>query len=208
MNRIGFAHLEKDGNGIAFQNGKRMLLLRGQVVAEGALRKRTDPRDYFYHLRFLNDFPQITHWAFGDAWTGPIRVERPHRRGADALEGRVYFGDEDDFGVYLIERAYDPPVHAVDAGEQRLPLPWVTVPLPRLFDTPLNLPLRLIVARAVTAALDDNWPYDRWQAVSSVVESGHVPQVLTQDVGAAYGFRLKGVPTDLREALCVLQGLR
>ena len=206
--RFGFAQLEKDGNGIAFQDGKRVLLLRGQVVAEGAWRESADPRDYFYHLRFLDDFPQITHWAFGDAWTGPIRIERPRRTDADTLEGLVYFGDEDDFGVYRIERAYDSPVRAVDVSEQRLPPPWVTAPLPRLFDVPLNLPLRLIVARAVTAALDDNWPYGQWHTVSSAVEREHVPQVLTQDVGATYGFRLKGIPTDLREALCVLQGLR
>lgn len=205
---IGFAHLERNGNGIAFQQGRRVLLLRGQSVAEGRLPRRIAPRDYFYHLRFLDDFPQVTHWAFGDVWTGPIRVERPRRVDADTLEGLVYFGDEDDFGVYRIERAYDPPVRALDVGEHRLPPPWVTTPLPRLFDVPLNLPLRLIVARAVTAALDDGWPYGQWQVVSSAVEREHVPQVLTQDVGAAYGFRLKGTPTDLREALCALQGIR
>jgi len=127
----------------------------------------------------------------------------------DDLSGVVYFGNEDSKAVYVISRAYDVyPVRAIDPGESFSTPPWVQAPLPPLFNEPLNIPLQLIVARAVLAALDDNWPYDQWQLVTSLVEREHVPQVLASDVAITYGFRLRGVPMDLRQALCEFQGLR
>lgn len=209
METIGFGNLKKDApNGIEFQNGKRTLFFQGQTVAEGALAERFEPRGYFYHLRFLDDFPQVRLWAFGDAWTQRILVERPRRDG-DELSGWVRFGSDDERGFYVIERAYDryPPA-ALALNEPRIFPPWVQAPLPPRFDIPANIPLRLIVARAVTAALDDNWPYDQWMNVTSVLEREQVPHVLTQDIALTFGFRLKGYAVDLRQALCEAQGLR
>jgi len=159
-------------------------------------------------LRFLEDFPAISHWAFGDAWTQRLMVKRPKRDNEDELSGWVCFGDEESRAVYVITRAWDVyPVRAIGPGEAFSTPPWVQAPLPPLFDVPLNIPLRLIVARAVLAALDDNWPYDRWQVVTSLVERGQVPDVLASDVAVTCGFRLRGVPLDLRQALCEFQGL-
>lgn len=209
METIGFGNLRKDNlNGIEFQDGTRVLYFQGKVVARGALKDTLAPRDYFYHLRFLDDFPQVRLWAFGDAWTQRIKVEKPKRSG-DELSGWVCFGSDDERGFYSIERAYDPyPPRALAPGEQWIFPPWVNAPLPPRFDVPLNLPLQLIVARAVTAALDDNWPYDQWLTVTSTLERDQVPHVLAQDVALSYGFRLRGVPLDLRQALCDYQGLR
>lgn len=209
METIGFGNLRKNAvNGIEFQNGRRWLVFQGQVAAEGALAERFEPRDYFYHLRFLDDFPQVRLWAFGDAWTQRIMVRPPRREGADTLTGLVHFGNEEGSGMYVIERAYDMYPRAIEPGEQPMFPPWVNAPLPPRFDLPANIPLRLIVARAVTAALDDNWPYDQWVNVTSVLEREQVPHVLTQDIALAFGFRLKGYAVDLRQALCEAQGLR
>ena len=207
---IGFGNLKKNSpNGIEFRDGKRTLYFQGQAVAHGQMAGEFAPRDYFYNLRFLDDFPAIPHWAFGDAWTQRLKIERPKRDNEDELSGWVYFGDEDSKAVYVITRAWDIyPVRAVEPGEPFSRPPWVQAPLPPLFNEPLNIPLRLIVARAVLAALDDNWPYDQWQLVTSLVEREHVPQVLASDVAITYGFRLRGVPMDLRQALCEFQGLR
>ncbi|RME87979.1 MAG: hypothetical protein D6770_08035 [Anaerolineae bacterium] len=207
MTIIGFGNLRKDApNGIEFVNGKRLLYYRGEVAAEGVLDEKIAPRDYFYRLRFLDDFPEVSHWAFGDAWTQRLRIGRPQRVDADTLEGVVWFGDEDQVAVYRIERAYD--VHGARAPHEMRPsAPWVTAPLPPLFDVPLNLPLRLIVGRAATAALDDDWPYETWQVVTSLVAREHVPAVLTTDIASTYGFRLRGLPMDLRRALCEVQGV-
>ncbi|MEP0805687.1 MAG: hypothetical protein HRF47_09370 [Chloroflexota bacterium] len=215
MQPIGFGNLKKKfssgvefKNGIEFRDGKRFLHFMDQVVAEGVLPGEQEPREYFYNLRFLEDFPQIEHWAFGDAWTQRIKIGRPKRRD-DELEGWVYFGDDDSRSLYIITRAYDPyPVRAVAPGEDFSYPPYVWAPLPPLFDVSLNFPLRLIVARAVLAALDDNWPYDQWQVVTSVVEREHVRDVIVPDVALAYGFRLRNTPLDLRQALCDFQGLR
>jgi len=210
METIGFGNLKKTSpNGIEFQDGKRTLYFQGQAVAQGKLGGSFAPRDYFYNLRFLDDFPHIALWAFGDAWTQRLKVGRPKVDNEDELSGLVYFGDEDSKAVYVISRAYDVyPVRAIDPGESFSTPPWVQAPLPPLFDVGLNIPLRLIVARAVLAALDDNWPYDQWQVVTSVLERGQVPEVLASDVALTYGFRLRGVPMDLRQALCEFQGLR
>lgn len=204
---IGFGQLKKDTpNGITFENGRRRLYLRDQVLAEGQLPGDFTPWDYFYNLRFLQDFPGITHWAFGDAWTQRLKITRPKRRG-DQLEGWVFFGDEEQRGLYIIERAFDQYPLAQAPDEMRLPPPWVTTPLPPLFDVPLNIPLRLIVAKAVTAALDDDWPYDQWELVTSALAPEEVPQVFVTDIGI-FGFRVRGLDTDLRRALCTLQGIR
>jgi hypothetical protein len=210
METIGFGNLKKTSpNGIEFQDGKRTLYFQGQAVAQGKLKGKFEPRNYFYNLRFLDDFPQIGLWAFGDAWTQRLKVGRPKMDNEDELSGVVYFGDEDSKAVYVISRAYDVyPVRAIDPGESFSTPPWVQAPLPPLFDVGLNIPLRLIVARAVLSALDDNWPYDQWQVVTSVLERGQVPEVLASDVALTYGFRLRGVPMDLRQALCEFQGLR
>lgn len=214
---IGFGNLKKKfASGVEFRNGiefcedgKRRLHFQEQVIAEGVLPGDFEPRDYFYNLRFLDDFPAIQHWAFGDAWTQRIKVLRPKRDSADTLTGFICFGDDDTLAPYVIERAYDwYPMRAYPLDETPPTPPWLQIPLPPLFDIAINLPLRLILARAVLAALDDNWPYDQWRFVTSIVEREHVPDVIVPDVAIAYGFRLRGIPLDLRQALCDFQGLR
>ena len=35
------------------------------------------PWEYWYSLEFAHSFPQVTHWWFGDAWTGIVRIWAP-----------------------------------------------------------------------------------------------------------------------------------
>jgi hypothetical protein len=58
------------------------------------------------------------------------------------------------------------------------------------------------------AALDDDLPYDQWHFVTSLLQRDEVADVLATDMAACYGFRIKGVANDLRQALCDLQGIR
>lgn len=195
---IGFGNLKKDTlNGIEFaSDGTRRLYSKGRVIAQGVLTGTFPALDYFYELRFVDDFPLVTHWAFGDAWTQQIMLKEPKKDG-DSLWGLICFASEDDTGIYVIERSFEMP-----------PAPYITVPLPTNFNTPLNFPLKLVLAQLLLQALDDNAAYNRWYFVTSLVERQSVSKVFPTDIRTTYGFRFKNTPTDLRQALCEWQGLR
>ena len=198
---LGFAQRKREGkpNGILFaEDGTRTLWMNAEKLAPGVLAKKFSLHDYFYNLRFLDDFPEITHWAFGDAWTQQVMLKAP-RRIFDEMVGTVFFGSELDQGTYIIELSYD------DAHRRA---PAIQTPLPELFNKPLNLPLRILIAKMAFAALDDDLPYEQWHFVTSLLTRDEVADVLTTDMAAAYGFRIMGVANDLRQALCELQGIR
>lgn len=197
---MGFAQLKRNGklNGIQFDNNARTLWLAGEQIASGVLPEQDDRYRYFYELRFLDDFPQITHWAFGSAWTQQVMLKRPEQSDGDTLRGQIFFASEEDLGMYSIERSHDPLTRLA---------PIVNVPLPKLFSQALNLPLRIVLAQMVTQALDDELPYDQWQLVTSLLPRDNVVDVLTTDMVGTYGFRLKYLPLDLRQALCELQNI-
>lgn len=199
--QMGFAQRKHDNkaNGILFsEDGTRTLWMKDQQIAQGVLPEKLTLRGYFYNLHFLDDFPEITHWAFGDAWTQKILLKRPHQMHTE-LVGQILFGSEDDVGTYIIERSYEDVL-------KRAPL--VQTPMPTLFNIPLNLPLRIVIAKMVLAALDDDLPYEQWHFVTSLVPREEVAEVLTEDIAGTYGFRIKGVANNLRQALCELQGIR
>jgi len=204
---LGFAHVKRNGSsGIVFEGSVRRMYVMGKEVARGTLDGEIPVREYFYHLRFLEDFPEITHWAFGDAWTQRVRIDEPFIRRQDEVIGRVRFASEEDSGVYIIERGYELSRSNED-GNVWYPTPVVQVPMPRFNSNPLNIPLRLLLAKAVLDGLEDNCPYGEWQFVTSVIPAETVSTVWVEDLPATYGFRLKGIGTNLRAALCDLQGL-
>ncbi len=200
MEIYAFANLLNEDypkNGIRFRpDGGRDLVVEGRAVDQGMLPNAILPRAYFYHLRFLDDFPQVTHWAFGDAWTQRVKIAPPRHR-SGVWDGLMYFASDEDAGAYVVERSYETP-----------PAPYVTVPMPTHFRVPINFGLKVALARMLLAALDDDLPYDRWHTVTSLVRCADVPRVLAQDVRTAWGFRFKNTPTDLRRTLCEWQGLR
>jgi hypothetical protein len=199
--QMGFAQRKRDDkpNGILFaKDGTRTLWLNNEQIAQGILPEKITLRGYFYDLRFLDDFPQITHWAFGDAWTQKILLKKPRQMHTE-LVGNLLFGSEDDLGTYIIERSYEDML-------KRAPL--VQTPLPTLFNVPLNLPLRIVIAKMVLTALDDDLPYEQWHFVTSLLPREEVAKIFTEDMSGTHGFRIKGVANNLRQALCELQGIR
>ena len=198
---MGFAQIKKvhKPSGILFaEDGSRSLWLNNEEITQGVLIDNLAPHDYYYNLRFLEDFPDVTHWAFGSAWTQKIMLREPRQMQTE-LVGTVLFGSEDDQGTYIIQRSYD------DA-QKRAPL--VQTPFPALFNTPINLPLRVVIARMLFSALDDELPYMQWHFVTSLLPREEVEELFAKDISGTRGFRIKGVANDLRQALCELQGIR
>jgi hypothetical protein len=199
--KLGFAQRKRDdkANGILFaEDGARTLWLKNEQIAQGVLKDEFTLRDYYYNLHFLNDFPEITHWAFGSAWTQQILFRQPRPMHTE-LVGQVLFGNEDDQGTYIIEQSYEDAL-------KRAPL--VQTPLPTLFNTPLNLPLRIVIAKMALAALDDDLPYEQWHLATSLLPRAEVAGLFTENISGAFGFRIKGVANNLRQTLCELQGIR
>ncbi|MBT7071952.1 MAG: hypothetical protein HN855_07535 [Anaerolineae bacterium] len=198
---LAFAQIKRAGkpHGIAFERDDgRTLWLADKQTATGVLPAQDDLYTYFYELRFLDDFPQITHWTFGSAWTQQVMLQRPEQVDGDELRGRMFFASEDDLGIYKVERSYDLSMRNA---------PQVYVPLPKLFQQVLNIPLQIVLAQMVTKALDDELPYDQWHVVSSLLLRDEVVDIFTTDMAATYGFQIKALPNDLRQALCELQSL-
>ena len=199
---MGFAQIKKENkpSGILFdpKDGTRTLWLNNKKIVQGILTDALTPHDYNYNLRFLDDFPDVTHWAFGSAWTQKIMLKKPRQMHTE-LVGTLLFGSEEDQGSYIIERSYDDTL-------KRAPL--VQTPLPALFNSPLNLPLRIVIAKMILAALDDDLPYGQWHFATSLLPREEVAEVFARNMAATYGFQIKGVENDLRQALCELQGIR
>ena len=197
--KLGFAHLKKNReNGIRIERNQRTLWFRDQQIATGVLPGRIDPYTYFYELRFLDDFPEITEWAFGSAWTQQVMIEKPKASQGELL-GKFFFASEDDQGIYIIEQGHEPAKKFT---------PIVQTPLPGLFNHPLNIPLRIVIAQMLIAALDDDMPYDQWIPVTSLVRRKDVADLFVTDMVSAYGFQIKALGNDLCQALCDLQNIQ
>ena len=197
--KLGFAHLMKNRkNGILFEKDQRTLWFKDQQIATGVLPGRINPYTYYYKLRFLDDFPEITEWAFGSAWTQQVMIGKP-RSDQGELLGKFYFASEDDRGIYIIEPRHEP---------LKAFAPLVQTPLPGLFNHPLNIPLRIVIAQMLIAALDDEIPYDQWIPVTSLVRREDVANLFVTDMINAYGFQIKALDNNLRLALCDLQNIQ
>lgn len=203
------------------------------VLAEAEHRTRS-PWEYWYSLEFANSFPQVTHWWFGDAWTGMVRVWRPEgvgrdpESGAPQVSGWMRFGPPGPLGSSVPPGQADP----LDTGETAdpdltAPLPWtvllsnplrVNAPLPPMSTNGVNLPLQLLLGATVLemlAAWADPGSHGDGTYVGdlSYIDVALTSLVRREDMGRAFptGFgalRLDRL-ADLtpREALCRVQGL-
>jgi hypothetical protein len=197
-------------------NGERI------VVAEAE--HRTASRwEYWYNLEFADSFPRVTHWWFGDAWTGMARIWQPEGVGRDPesvapmLSGWMSFRPAEKGAVEGGE------------GEDVAPLlPWtvllssplrVNAPLPPMFAYVANLTLQLLLAETIIEMLgmlakqnlrgDDGTPGNAGGhlevALTSLVRREDLYRAFPTEFGP---WRLDRLP-DLtpREALCRVQGL-
>lgn len=198
------------------------------VVAEAAHRT-TSRWEYWYNLEFADSFPHVTHWWFGDAWTGVARIWKPEgvgrdpESGAPMLSGWMRFGPAEKGGV---------DGKAGEAGEEveegTPTLPWtvllsnplrVNAPLPPMFAYVANLPLQLLLTEAIVEMLGMLAKQDLRGDDGTLGNAGeHLEVALTslvrrEDLYRAFPtefgpWRLDRLP-DLtpRGALCRVQGL-
>src|SRR5438477_5289102 len=90
-------------------NGKPMLLSE-------ARHDTSSPWEYWYSLEFANSFQHVTHWWFGDAWTGHVRIWRPEGVERDPESGAPMLTGWMRFGLAGMDDAGDVPA-----------LPWTVV---------------------------------------------------------------------------------
>lgn len=173
----GHKFLDRLGSGIKWQPGVARLYERGELV-------------------FVDVFPQVTHWWFHSAWTQRVRLTR--------AEGLLENSPATIYG-YMQFIAEDQPGQLWTITERDVPV--VETPYPPNEAKPVNLPLRLALARLVVATLSDDVITDQWLGITSLVQGGQLAQALPTQRDAL-PFRLAGIETDLRAAFCRLQGIQ
>lgn len=184
-------------------NGQPMVLAEGTHDA-------SSPWEYWYNLHFADSFPQVTHWWFGDAWTGQLGIGRPEgvehdpESGALMLTGWMRFGPSDAPALPWTVVLTDPP--------------RVNTPFPPMATHLANLPLQLLVAERVMEVLDKLneqaiYAKEITEASAPEIEVAVTSLVRREDLNRAFPcefgpWRLDRLP-DLtpREALCRVQGL-
>ena len=184
-------------------SGQPVLLAEGTHDTDSAW-------EYWYRLEFARSFPQVTHWWFGDAWTGQLSIWRPDvvehdpESAALMLTGWLRFGTADMPALPWTVVLTSPP--------------RVNIPLPLMATNLANLPLQLLVADKVMEVLDklteqaiyaeelarDGGP-DLELFVTSLVRREDLQRAFPCDFGP---WRLDKLPSlTAREALCRVQGL-
>jgi hypothetical protein len=211
------------GTGIKWLRTKAQLYQGGNIIAEGKHTTKS-PWEFWYTLAFAQTFPQVEHWWFRSLWTGSVKISLPtHQMDAVTIMGFMKFGDEEmpampwsiseQGGELEIAPAF--PVHEVQ---------------------PVNLPLRLALARMIFGVIGDEIRADTWYPVTSLVKREELAAAFPLDgnalitnlppvggltklvVGAdveldldrqnEYIYRLEGVHDPLRTAFCRVQGLK
>mgnify|MGYP006309275745 CR=1 FL=1 len=168
---------------------------RGEVALE-AEHKTDSPYQFWHELAFAESFPQVTHWWFHSAWTQRVRLTKAQgllEHSPPTIYGYMQFIDEEQPGQLWTITERDVPV--------------IDIPYPPNEVKPVNLPLRLALARLAAGTLTDEVLPDQWLGVTSLVRSKDLAQALPTRLDAL-PWRLAGVETNLREAFCRLQGMR
>jgi hypothetical protein len=151
--------------------GKVRLWSRGwageSVLISEAEHKTFCVWDYWYSLEFARSFPFVTHWWFGDAWTGLVRIWGPDAVGCDPESGapmlsgwmrfhnvaELQVDEEDEEDEHEHEHEHEENVDHAEYSP--FALPWtllvtnparVSMPMPPGFTNAANLPLQLLLA--------------------------------------------------------------
>ena len=193
------------------------------------------PWEYWYSLEFAHSFPQVTHWWFGDAWTGNVRIWGPGGAGRDPesgspmLSGWMRFGAAETAHADNADTDHGDDPGVTPASPAPPALPWtvllanpllVSTPMPPMSTNPANLPMQLLLAERVMDVLEDFIERRAHQGGESdrvaplpgsdvVITSLVCKEDLHRAFPTEFGsWRLDRLP-DLtpREALCRLQGI-
>ena len=201
------------GTGIEWRaDGTAQLYQGGAVIAAGR-HSTTSAYEFWHSLAFRETFPQVTHWWFGGAWTGLVRVSPPT-------------GDLDEFtrvGSMQFVDDETPGMAWTLTDDFR-----VAPPMPQFHVSPLNLPLRRQLAEMVLAPVvqqlltrgDDQVRAaqilgdifidvdviapGRWVGVTSLVERDRLEEMFPTKT---LWWTLEPLGVSLRQALCQIQGL-
>lgn len=208
-------------------NGQPSLLAQAEHAAGSAW-------EYWYDLQFARSFPQVTHWWFGDAWTGHVRIWEPDATGVDPesgapmLIGWMCFGVQGVPGVQGVQGVSGiSGVTDGDATVSNAAQPWsvvitnpprINTPLPPMATSIANLPLQLLLGENIMEMLGrlatqtmhgresaGTTSLDMAITVTSLVRREDLQRALPTHFGS---WRLDRVPgLTPREALCRVQGL-
>lgn len=198
--QIAPAHIYRPelGSGIEWLPGQAWLYQAGRLIATAA-HQTPSPYAFWRDLAFADCFPEITHWWFRSAWTQRVRLTR--------LQGLM--GDGAGWGwMQFIDEETPAQMYTVAEGDNTEGQPpVVAVPFPPNENQPLNLPLRLALARLAVGLLHDDVVPDEWLLVTSLVQRDELRDVFSDELSTIW--KLEGLESmPLRQALCQLQGLK
>ena len=191
----GHAYLEALGTGIQWTPNEVHLWEGGNVV-ETASHASRSAYDYFYNLHFADSFPSVSHWWFRSAWTQKVRLSGPlSLMDNETAWGYMQFIDESVPAQVWIASVVD--------GSQT----EIFAPFPPNEVQPVNIPLRLALARLVAGVIADEVARDEWLVVTSLVHRDDLEQVFPI-AGFENRWQLEGVYYSLRRELCRVQGIK
>jgi hypothetical protein len=189
----GHVYQPKLGTGIEWKPGEATLWDIGKAV-ETAKHGAASPYEYWHSLVFAENFPGVTHWWFRSGWTQRVRLS--------GIQGTLAGGAVWGYMQFIDEET---PAQSwtMTEGER----PEIFVPFPPNEVQPVNLPLRLALARLVAGVVSDQVRRDTWMTLTSLVSREYLTQAFL-DTPDALPWQLEGIPGSIRQALCSLQGLK
>ena len=110
---------------------------QGHVIATAEIGE-VSVYDFWYHLKFREAFPQITHWRTGAAWEGQIQI--------DALQGEI--GNGTFYGYFWLGDDPQEKLWEVSSGAP------VTIAVPTLANDVGDVLGQLALARAIVSVLN------------------------------------------------------
>ena len=188
----GHVYLPQMGSGIEWLPNTVRLWEHGSITMD-APHQTLSPYLFWYNLGFADCFPDVSHWWFRSTWTQRVRLTRAQGLiGTDTIWGYIQFIDDQQ----------PAQIWTVSEGD----CPTIETPFPPYEVQPVNIPLRLALSHLVAGILSDEVVSDQWMIVTSLVKREQLPLAIPT-LRAELPYRLAGVETNLREALCRLQGL-
>lgn len=186
----GHVYQPKLGTGIEWKQGEVSLWEGGKIV-ETARHSSTSAYEFWHGLAFAEAFPGVSHWWFRSAWTQRVRLS--------GIQGTSSGGTVWGY-MQFIDEQIPAQTWSVTEGER----PEIFVPFPPNEVQPVNLPLRLALARLAAGVVADEVQRDAWLVVTSLVHRDELALAFSD----TQPWQLEGIHAPLRNALCSLQGLR
>jgi hypothetical protein len=190
----GHAYLESLGTGIQWKPDEVYLWEGGKVV-ETAQHETVSAYEYFYNLQFAESFPSVSHWWFRSAWTQKVRLS-----GVQGLmDNETAWGHMQFINESVPAQVWTASL--VDGGTTE-----IFAPFPPNEVQPVNIPLRLALARLVAGVIADEVAHDEWLVITSLVRRDDLEQVFPITVNDIR-WKLEGVHSSLCRELCRVQGM-